>query len=286
MTSSDSKTPTEWEVEITPHRRVFSVPVRELYQYRDLLFLFVRRDFVANYKQTILGPVWFVIQPILTTVMMVFVFGRLAGLSTDGLPLVLFYFGNVMLFGYFSSCFNKTATTFQSNAKMFGKVYFPRMIVPISVTVSTLITLAIQFTLFLCFYFYYLIGGVVHPNKVILLLPLFILDAAMLGLGLGLIFSALTTKYRDLVNLLAFGTQLLMYASPVVYPISEIPAKYAWIIKANPISGVIENFRYGFTGAGHFSGDLLVYSTVASLLILAAGAVVFNKVEATFMDTV
>ncbi len=286
MGSPNTDTPERWAVEITPHRRIFSVPVGEIFRYRDLIYLFVRRDFVANYKQTVLGPVWFVIQPILTTVMMVFVFGKIAKLSTDGIPQVLFYLGGVTLWGYFASSFNKTATTFQSNAKLFGKVYFPRLVAPISVAISSLITLAIQFGLFLAFFAYFWHNGKVEPNATVFLFPLLILDLAMIALGMGLLFSALTTKYRDLVNLLAFGTQLLMYATPIVYPMSTLSEKYAWIISANPITGVIETFRFGFMGAGDFSWGMLGYSTGVASLVFLLGMIVFNKVEATFMDTV
>jgi len=285
----NSETPRRWKVEISPHRRAFAIPVREIFSYRDLLYLFVRRDFVANYKQTVLGPIWFLIQPILTTIMMVFVFGNLAGIPTDGLPSVLFYLGNLVLWGYFSSSFNKNAATFQSNARLFGKVYFPRLITPIGVSISALLTLAIQFILFLVFLLYYISRGVVVPNATLLLFPFLVLNVAMLSMGMGLIFSAFTTKYRDLVNLLSFGTQLLMYASPIVYPLSVVMEKserLSWVIKANPISGTIETFRHGFMGEGYFSWELLTYSTVASAVVLFLGMLLFNKVEATFMDTV
>lgn len=274
-------------MEITPKRGLFTVPVRELIHYRDLLFLFVRRDFVATYKQTVLGPLWFLIQPILTTVMMTFVFGRLAGLSTDGLPKVLFYLAGVTIWGYFAASLNKTATSFTSNAGLFGKVYFPRLITPMSVILSNLISFSIQMALFLAFWGYYYSAGLINPNWTVVLLPVLILTLGMTGLGMGLIISALTTKYRDLVNLLGFGTQLLMYATPVIYPQSIAEGnKYAFLLQLNPITPIVETFRHGFLGVGNFSMGALAYSSVVAVALLFCGMIVFNKVEANFMDTV
>ncbi|MEM0966791.1 MAG: ABC transporter permease [Verrucomicrobiota bacterium] len=280
------KTTEEWTIEITPERGIFSIPVREIFDYRDLLYLFVRRDFVATYKQTVLGPLWFLIQPILTTVMMVFVFGTIAGLSTDGLPKVLFYLSGVTLWFYFSSSLTKTSTTFTANARLFGKVYFPRLLVPISVVISNLVLLAIQVGLFLVFYVFYYLRGDVDPNPTIALFPILILILGMLGLASGLVISALTTKYRDLSNLVSFGIQLLMYATPIIYPVSTIPEKYRFIIEANPISAVIETFRHGFLGVGEFSWLALGYSFSFACVLLLTGTLIFNKIEATFMDTV
>jgi len=283
-----SQIPAErWETEITPHRGIFSVPIREMIHYRDLLFLFVRRDFIATYKQTILGPVWFLVQPILTTIMMTFVFGRLAGLSTDGLPKVLFYLAGVTLWGYFAANLNKTASSFTSNAGLFGKVYFPRLLTPMSVVLSNLISFAIQFGMFLAFWSYYCLDGLIQPNWTAFLLPVLIFILGMTGLGFGLIISALTTKYRDLINLLGFGTQLFMYATPIIYPQSIAEGKkYAVFLQANPVTPIIETFRHGFLGVGHFSWLALGYSFLVGLILLLCGMVIFNKVEANFMDTV
>ena len=275
-----------WTLEITPRRSLLDIPFHDLFYYRDLLFLFVKRDFVAFYKQTILGPLWFLIQPILTTLMMTLVFGNIAGLSTDGLPKVLFYLAGVTMWGYFSECLTKTATTFSDNAHLFGKVYFPRLITPLAIISSNLLKFAIQLALFLTFWGYFLAQGAIEPQLTALLFPALIVLMAMISLGLGLIFSAMTTKYRDLRFLLTFGIQLFMYATPVIYPVSTIPEKYAWIIRSNPITPLIETFRHGFLGAGHFSWTVLGYSAAFATIILMIGTIIFNKVEATFMDTV
>lgn len=261
--------------------------LKEVWRYRDLLLLLVKRDFVATYKQTILGPIWFFLQPVLTTLTFTFIFGRIAGLSTDGVPMMLFYMAGITLWNYFAECLNRTATVFRDNAQVFGKVYFPRLVMPLSIVVSNLVKLAIQFFLFLCFWgYYYFTTEAVHPNSAILLTPVLILIMGGLGLGFGMIISAMTTKYRDLVFLLSFGVQLLMYATPVIYPMSQIGPKYRWLIMANPMSSIIETFRYGFTGSGTLSYQGLGYSALFAVFAVILGAVIFNRVERSFMDTV
>jgi lipopolysaccharide transport system permease protein len=276
-----------WTRVITPSRGLFSVPFREIWAYRDLLFLLVRRDFVAMYTQTILGPLWFVIQPILTTLVFTVVFGNIARISTDGLPQMIFYLAGITLWTYFSDSLTKVAETFTANANIFGKVYFPRMIVPLSIVISNLLKFVVQFAMFLAFLaWYWAKGAAIHPNAAVLMLPVLVLLMAMLGLGSGMIFSALTSKYRDLRFLLAFAVQLAMYATPVIYPASSLPAKYAPLINANPVTPIVEAFRYGFLGRGDFDLAHLAYSFAFGLVLLAVAAVMFNQVEKNFMDTV
>lgn len=278
----------DWDLIIKPRSKWFDFRLNELWKHRDLLFLFVKRDFVSIYKQTILGPLWFFIQPILSTIMFTIIFGGFANMSTDGAPGVLFYLGGLTLWNYFADCLTKTSETFIQNQNIFGKVYFPRLIVPLSVVISNLLKLLIQFTLFILvwLYFYFQRPGSIHPNSSIFLFPFLIVIMAGLSLGFGIIFSSLTTKYRDMKFLLQFGVQLMMYASSVVIPLSEVPIEYQWIMKLNPVVAVIEAFKYGFLGTGQFIiGDLL-YSFSCMLLLLIAGIVVFNKVERSFMDTV
>ncbi len=277
----------DWSEIIRPQTTLFDLKLREVWHYKDLLLMFVRRDFVATYKQTILGPLWFFIQPLLTTFTFMVVFGTIAGISTDGTPMMVFYMSGITLWNYFSECLNKTSTVFRDNANIFGKVYFPRLIMPLSIVVSNLIRLGIQMVLFLSVWAYYLIkGNELHPNFMLLLIPYLILLMAIIGLGAGMMISALTTKYRDLVFLLSFGVQLLMYATPVIYSMNTVPAKYAWIIHANPLSAIIETFRYAFTGSGAFSWYSLAYSSICAIVLLILGTLVFNKVEKSFMDTV
>jgi lipopolysaccharide transport system permease protein len=277
----------QWTEVIEPRSGLFSLGLKEVWRYRDLLMLLVRRDFVATYKQTILGPIWFFLQPVLTTAMFVIVFSKIAQIPTDGLPPLLFYMAGITLWNYFSECLNKTATVFRDNAAVFGKVYFPRLIMPLSIIVSNLIKLGIQFVLFLGFWVYYwATTDQVHPNIYMLLFPVLILLMGGLGLGSGMLISSLTTKYRDLVFLLTFGIQLLMYATPVIYSLSSINSHYKWLIVANPMTPIIETFRYGFMGKGSFSWTYLAYSTVATVVLMLLGTVVFNRVEKSFMDTV
>ena len=276
-----------WTEEITPKTSLLDLNLKEVWHYRDLMFMFVKRDFVTFYKQTILGPLWFFVQPLLTTIMYVIVFGNIAKISTDGLPMMVFYLCGITFWNYFSECFSKTASVFKDNASIFGKVYFPRLVMPLSIVVSNLIKLSIQFFLFIVVLLWYKFQGAnVHPNMYILLTPYLIILMAIIALGAGMIISSLTTKYKDLIFLITFGIQLLMYATPVIYPLSTLPAKYAFIIKANPLSAVIETLRFAFTGSGTFSWMHLGYSSVFAFVLLAIGAIIFNKVEKTFMDTV
>jgi lipopolysaccharide transport system permease protein len=277
----------EWSLVIRPNRGWFDLRLVELWQYRDLIMLFVRRDFVSVYKQTILGPLWFLIQPLLTTIIFTVVFGNIAGLPTDGLPQFLFYMSGTVVWTYFAECLTKTSSTFVSNARLFGKVYFPRLAVPVSILISNMITFTIQFLFFLVFIaFFALQGADVKPNLYFLLTPVLIFIMAGLGLGFGIIISSLTTKYRDLRFLVQFGVQLLMYATPVIYPVSSIPARYQPLIQANPMTPVVETFRYAYLGAGTVNAASLLYSLGFMFVVLIIGLLIFNHVEATFMDTV
>jgi lipopolysaccharide transport system permease protein len=276
-----------WSLIIRPQRGWFDLRLSDLWRARELVMLFVWRDFVSIYKQTILGPLWYLIQPILTTVTFTIIFGRIASLSTDGLPDFLFYMSGSVVWSYFAPCLTKTSDTFIVNAGLFGKVYFPRLVVPISILISNLVAFGIQFLLFLVFLLYFWASGsVIHPNGAALLLPLLLLIMAGLGLGVGIIVSALTTRYRDLRYLVTFGVQLLMYATPVVYPLSSVSGDLRALILINPLTSVVETFRYGFLGAGSFNPLYLLYSFVFMLITLLIGTLLFNRVEATFMDTV
>ena len=280
-------TPEEWTEVIDSRDQVFDLKLKDVWRYRDLLFLLVRRDFVATYKQTVLGPVWIFLQPVLTTLIFTIIFGRIAGLSTDGLPMLLFYLSGITLWNYFSETLNRTATTLRDNAQIFGKVYFPRLVMPLSIVISNLAKLGIQFLLFMIFWAYYLVTeNTVAPNSAMLLFPFLVLLMGGLGLGLGMMISALTTKYRDLIFLLTFGVQLLMYATPVIYPLSSIGERYQLLIAANPMTAIIETFRYGFLGSGTLSWGLLAYCTLFVIVSMVGGVLVFNKVEKSFMDTV
>jgi lipopolysaccharide transport system permease protein len=279
-----------WDIEITPANNLLDIKLRDVWHYRDLLLLLVKRDFVSFYKQTILGPLWFFIQPVFTTIIFTFVFGNLAGISTDGLPQPLFYMAGITAWNYFSECLNKTSTVFKDNASLFGKVYFPRLIMPLSIVASNLVRFGVQMLLFMIMIIYYLIiGAHFSPNWYILLFPVLIVLMACLGLGFGMIISAMTTRYRDLAFLVTFGVQLLMYATTVIYPLSTALQKYpeyAWIIKYNPMTPIIETFRYGFLGNGSFSWEGLSYCTGVTFFITVMGIIIFNKVEKTFVDTV
>jgi lipopolysaccharide transport system permease protein len=275
---------------IIPKKNLFDINLKEIWQYKDLLFLFVRRDFVATYKQTVLGPLWFIIQPIFTTLMFTLIFGKLASIPTDGLPPILFYMCGITCWNYFSESLSKTSNTFTSNANIFGKVYFPRLIVPISIIISNMVKFIIQGIIFLLvFYYYYQIGANINPNITIAVLPLLLLLMAGLGLGFGILISSLTTKYRDFQFLVVFGVQLFMYATPVVYPLSLAKEKlgsYSWIAFANPMSSIVEAMKYAFLGQGQFSWYHLLYSFIFMIILLATGVIIFNKVEQNFMDTV
>ena len=277
----------EWTLILRPQRSWLDLRLGELWQYRDLILLFVWRDFVAYYKQTILGPLWYLIQPILTTVVFTVIFGNIAQLSTDGLPPFLFYLAGNTVWGYFAACVQNTANTFTGNASIFGKVYFPRLTIPISVVLSNMISFAIRFVVFLVFWGYYLsIGADIHPNWWILSLPLLVILMAGIGLGVGIIVSSLTTKYRDLQQLVGFGVQLVMYATPVIYPISSIQRNWQWLLLINPMTPVIELFRYSFLGVSSLDPAYILYSLAFTVVILVVGVLVFNHVESTFMDTV
>ena len=274
---------------ITPYRGWFDLNLYEIWRYRDLLWIFVKRDFTTFYKQTILGPIWFFIQPLISTIVFTVIFNRVAGIPTDEIPPFLFYMSGIIAWNYFSSCLTSTSGTFTTNAGLFGKVYFPRVIVPLSTVVSGLFRFGVQFLMFLGFYFYYLNLGryEINPSvQILLFLPILIIQMAMLGQGLGMIISSLTTKYRDLNYLVGFGTQLMMYASPIVYPLSVVPENYKLYILANPMTPVIEGFRQAFIGKGIMEINLLIYSTVFSLITFLIGLLVFNKVEKNFIDTV
>jgi lipopolysaccharide transport system permease protein len=279
--------PQTWTEEIKAQESLFSVNLKEVWRYRDLLLMLVKRDYVTFYKQTILGPIWFFIQPIFTTVVYLFLFGRLAGLSTDGTPQIAFYLAGITIWNYFSESLTKTSTVFKDNAAVMGKVYFPRLIMPLSIVVSALMKFGIQFLLFVIAVLYYtLVEQSINPNIWILVTPLLLALMAAFSLGLGMIFSSLTTKYKDLVFLLTFGIQLYMYATPVVYSLGGIPDAYrAWAL-ANPLTPIFECFRYAFLGSGAFEAESLLFSTVVILVILALGVLIFNKVEKSFMDTV
>lgn len=279
--------PEKWDMIIGPQRNLLDLRLRELWHARDLVLLFVRRDFVSIYKQTILGPLWYLIQPLLTTIVFTVVFGSIAKLPTDGLPAFLFYMSGTLIFTYFASSLSKTSETFVSNAGLFGKVYFPRLAVPVSILISNLIAFAIQFGFFLVFIgYFYLRGTSVHLNWWVLFTPVLLLMMAGLGLGFGIIVSSLTTKYRDLRFLVQFGVQLLQYVTPVIYPLSAMSPKYQALIRLNPLTSVVEAFRYAYLGSGSVNLFQLGYSFVIMLIAIVIGVVIFNRVEATFMDTV
>ncbi len=282
-----SKMQDQWDIKIRPQRSWFDLRLGELWTYRDLVMLFVRRDFVSIYKQTILGPLWYLIQPLLTTLIFTVIFGQIANLSTDGLPQLIFYMSGTVIWGYFANCVNNTSSTFVGNAGLFGKVYFPRLTVPIAVLISQLISFTIQFSMFLVFLIYFVLSGSnVAPNLWVLLTPLLLLMMAGLGLGFGIIFSSLTTHYRDLRFLVGFGVSLWMYATPVIYPVSAVPEKFRLLIQANPLTSILEAFRFAYLGAGSVDIFHLLYSAGFMMAVLLIGILIFNRVENTFMDTV
>ncbi|MCC6298125.1 MAG: ABC transporter permease [Anaerolineales bacterium] len=276
-----------WNMVLRPQRAWWDLRLREVWQYRYLIMLFVRRDFVAYYKQTILGPVWYIVQPILTTLVFTVIFGNIAQLSTDGLPPFLFYLAGNTIWTYFSTCVTSTSNTFTVNAAIFGKVYFPRLTIPISVILSNLISFGIRLGIFLLFWAFYLFtGSDIKPNFWALFLPVLLLIMAGIGLGVGIIVSSLTTKYRDLQHLVSFGVQLMMYMSPVIYPVSQVHGLWRWLILANPMTPIIELFRLAFLGVSSLNPAYILYSIACMSVVLLTGALVFNHVEATFMDTV
>lgn len=279
----------EWSRIIQPKTKWLDINLKEIWEYRDLIFIFVKRDLVSMNKQTILGPLWFFLAPLFTVFTYTFVFSGIAQISTDGIPAPLFYLAGITLWGYFQACFMATTSTFTANSSLFGKVYFPRLVTPISTVLSNLLKFFIQLCLFFCLWGYYLYKGDIHPNSSMLLLPVLILLLAGISLGLGIIVSSLTTKYRDLTYFISFGITLFMYVTPVIYPLSSIKEKYAFayhILEYNPIAPIIEAFRFGFTGNGTFSLYDLGYSFIVMIIVLFIGIILFNRTEKTFMDTV
>ena len=276
-----------WTTVIKPKTGWFDINLKELVQYKDLIVMFVKRDFKTMYKQTILGPLWIIINPLMTTLMFTIVFGNIANISTDGMPQIVFYMLGTTVWTYFSSCLTKTSSTFTGNAAIFGKVYFPRLVTPISTVISGLINFGVQFLMFLGFMAYFMIkGSPIEPNLWILITPLLLVQLAALALGFGIIISSMTTKYRDLAVLVTFGVQLWMYATPVVYPASQIGGKLKTLMMLNPVSPIVESFRYAFLGSGSIPWNYLGISVVTTLVVLFAGVVLFSRVEKTFMDTV
>jgi lipopolysaccharide transport system permease protein len=287
MLSSKEDIVKEWDLTIEPQTSLFELNLKDVWRYRDLLWMFVKRDFVSFYKQTILGPLWFFIQPLFTTIIYTFIFGGLANLSTDGLPQPLFYMAGITAWNYFADCITKTSTVFKDNANIFGKVYFPRLIMPLSIVASNLVRFGVQMLLLFMMMGYYAGHNAAFTiTPAIFLFPVLVILMALLGLGLGLIITALTTKYRDLAFLVTFGIQLLMYTTTVIYPLSSAPEKYKTLISLNPMTGIIEAFRYAFLGQGQISLNTLGYSTLFTILVMVLGILIFNKTEKTFVDTV
>lgn len=276
----------QWTETIEAEHSLFDLKLKEVWRYKDLVYMFVKRDFISGFKQTILGPVWFFINPIFTTLVYLVVFGNIAGLSTDGAPKILFYLAGVTLWNYFSTCLTGTSNVFTGNAAIFGKVYFPRLVMPLTIVISNLMRFGVQMLLFLGVFFYYYYQGQVQPNIWILATPFLIVLMAAFALGMGMIFSSLTTKYRDIQMLLGFGVSLFMYVTPVIYPLSALPARLKSIAYYNPLSGIFECFKYAWLGVGDFSASMLIISSVIIFILLAVGTVLFNKVEKGFMDTV
>lgn len=290
MNENTNSTQQAYEIVIKPNKSWFYIDWQGLLHYRDLLFFLVRRDFLAKYKQTILGPAWFILQPLLMTVVFNIVFYRVAKVSTDGLPPFIFYLCGIMVWNYFANCLNTTANTLIANVHIFSKVYFPRLIVPLSGVISNLFAFFIQLATFLGFYFYFKLGtasaDLIHPNHFIWALPLLLFQAAAFSLGVGLWISALTVKYRDLVFLMTFLTQLWLYATPVIYPVSAIPAQWRFILALNPMAAIVDLYRYAFFGTLALSFKYLLLSIVTTVIVLTSGVLVFNKVERTFVDTI
>lgn len=280
----------DWDLIIKGKTSLFDVRFKDLWHYRDLLILFVKRDFVSFYKQTVLGPLWFFIQPIFTTIVFSFVFGKLAGIGTDGIPQYLFFLSGITAWAYFSDCLTKTSTVFRDNVNIFGKVYFPRLIMPLSIIVSNLVRFGVQLLLllFMMGYFYLnpIEGTSFSFSYAIFFFPFIVILMALLGLGIGLIITAITTKYKDLTFLVTFGVQLMMYATTVIYPLSEVPVEYKKIIELNPMTGIIEAFRFAFLGKGEFTLWSIGYSIIITLVLLTLGILIFNKTEKNFVDTI
>jgi lipopolysaccharide transport system permease protein len=275
-----------WDLIIDGKKSWFDLNLREVWRYRDLLLLFVKRDFVTFYKQTILGPLWFFIQPLLTTITFTFIFGTIAKLNTDGIPGPIFYLSGIIIWNYFSTCLTAVSGVFNANARIFGKVYFPRLIMPLSIVVSNLIKFLVQYIIFIVVLVYFIFQNKVHPNSWAFATPYLILLMAFMSLGIGMIISSLTTKYKDLSFLITFGLNLLMYLTPVIIPSSRVPESYKFLYELNPLVGIFECFKYGYLGSGHFTPSNLIYSSVVTVVFLFIGAMIFTRVEKSFMDTV
>ena len=277
----------KWDLIILPKKGWFDLHLQDLWRYRDLISLFVKRDFVTFYKQTILGPLWYIIQPVIMTVVFTVIFKNIAGISTDGIPAHLFYLSGIVPWNYFANCLNQTSNTFVKNAGIFGKVYFPRLTVPVSIVIINLVKFGIQLTLFIGFYIYFvMIEEPVHPTLFILLLPILVLQMALLGLGAGILVSSLTTKYRDLTFVMTFAVQLWMYASSVVIPASKVPERFLYLYMMNPMASIIEMFRYASFGVGVVNPICMTISWGVTLFVLLAGIALFSRIEKIFMDTV
>jgi lipopolysaccharide transport system permease protein len=277
----------KWDINISSKNSFFNLDITELWKYKDLIFMFVKRDVITIYKQTILGPIWFVIQPIMTMLIYIFVFGNIANISTDGLPHSLFYLSGIILWNYFSECFTQISETFTQNTEIFSKVYFPRLVIPFSKLFSSSIKLFIQFILFLIFFFYYKLSlDIIDPSIWILLTPYLIVLLSGLGLGFGLIFTSLTSKYRDLKFLLQFGIQLLMFSTPIIYPLSSLDGDLLFLMKLNPLSHIIESFKFSFLGKGFLSFNGIIYSSIFMILIVFLGVFIFTKTEKSFIDSI
>ena len=276
-----------WDMIIKPKTGWFDINLREVWRYRDLIGMFVQRDFVTMYKQTVLGPLWYIIQPLVTTVMFTVIFGRVAKIPTDDLPPFLFYMAGNVMWAYFAASLTATSNTFTTNAAVFGKVYFPRLTVPFATVILNFLQFFIQFTLFLGFYFYFIAKGApIVPRIWIVGLPLLLLQMALLSFGLGILLSSMTTKYKDLRFAMTFLVQIWMYATPIVYPLSQVPEKFRMLYSLNPMVAIVESFRYAFLGSGVIQWEHIVISWTVTLVLLFCGIVLFSRVEKTFMDTV
>lgn len=285
--SNPSNSRDQWDIVLHPKTGWFNLQLKDLWRYRYLTTLFVRRDFVTFYQQTILGPLWYLLQPLLMTVVFAAVFGKVVQIPTDGIPMFLFYFSGTILWSYFSSCFTQTAGTFLRNAGMFGMVYFPRLTVPISTVIVNLLQFALQFIFFLGFYFYFAVRGAsIHPASAVVWLPVLILQMALLGFGMGLMVASVTTKYRDLIFVMGFGMQLWMFATPIIYPASLVDEAYRGLYMLNPLVSIVETFRLGFLGQGTVELRYIVSSWCITLVVLASGMVLFNRAEKTVMDSI
>jgi lipopolysaccharide transport system permease protein len=285
--SDIAETPKKYRFVIKPSRRFFSIDLHEMWLYRDLLWLLVHRDLVALYKQTILGPLWFIIQPLLTTLVFTVIFGNVAKISTDGMPKTLFYMSGIMLWTYFHSCAQNVGTSLVGNAGLFRKVYYPRLVSPLSIVISNLAQFGLNMMVFLCFYFYFLFftSASIHPTWWLLAIPLLVIESAMIGLGVGLCIAAMTIKYRDLTFAIPFLTQLWMYATPIVYPTSLLSERWRWAAMLNPMASVVEQCRLAFLGTGTLTAGYLICGWVIAFLLLAVGLIVFQRAQRTFVDT-